>query len=250
MAASHSQVHENGGNSQVNYAYDSQNCILGASDILLDTMMLSLPAEQLLAGAGSGSVEQKAQTILNAMKSMEDMMYLFYQHKGLNNSAAEALNQVPKGHLNIRYQRMFSGAFMYAAGNHIGIEWGSARLTGASSVVTDSNGKWVSGSYFGWGIAHEIGHCINQGAYAIAEITNNYFAVLAQARDNNDSVRFKYEEVYKKVTSGAKGMASNVFTQLGMYWQLHLAYDSGYNYKTYADYNEQLANLFFARVDT
>ena len=45
-------------------------------------------------------------------------------------------------------------------------------------------------------------------------------------------------------------MASNVFTQLGMYWQLHLAYDSGYNYKTYENYNEQLENLFFARVDT
>lgn len=45
-------------------------------------------------------------------------------------------------------------------------------------------------------------------------------------------------------------MASNVFTQLGMYWQLHLAYDRGYNYKTYADYTQQLDNLFFARVDT
>ena len=179
------------------------------------------------------------------------MMYLFYQHKGLNASAPEALNQVPKGHLNIRYQRMFSGAFMYASGNHIGIEWGSAPgMVSAVPVTADSEGRYVSGSYFGWGIAHEIGHCINQGTYAIAEITNNYFAVLAQARDNNGSVRFQYDNVYKKVTSGSKGMASNVFTQLGMYWQLHLAYDRGYNYRTYADYAQQLDNLFFARVDT
>ncbi|MFR3493780.1 MAG: hypothetical protein ACLTTJ_08205 [Blautia sp.] len=28
-----------------------------------------------------------------------------------------------KKHLNIRYQRMFAGAFMYAAGDHIGIGW-------------------------------------------------------------------------------------------------------------------------------
>ncbi|MFR3493782.1 MAG: hypothetical protein ACLTTJ_08215 [Blautia sp.] len=35
-----------------------------------------------------------------------------------------------------------------------------------------------------------------------------------------------------------------------MYWQLHLAYDSGYNFKTYDNYEEQLNNLFFARVDT
>ena len=233
------------------YAYDVQNCILGATDILLDTMMLSLPAQQILNGAGNGSAQEKAQKILGSMDAMEEMMYLFYQHKGLNANAADAVNQIPKGHLNIRYQRMFSGAFMYASGNHIGIEWGSTTgMVTAVPVVADSEGRYQSGSYFGWGIAHEIGHCINQGTYAVAEITNNYYAVLAQAKDSNNSVRFQYDNVYKKVTSGAKGMASNVFTQLGMYWQLHLAYDSGYNYKTYENYNEQLENLFFARVDT
>lgn len=251
MEAVHGELHGNSGNSQVKYAYSETDCILGASDILLDTMMLSLPAKQILAGAGSGSAEQKARTILNSMEAMEDMMYLFYQHKGLNANAPESLNQIPKGHLNIRYQRMFSGAFMYASGNHIGIEWGSAPgMVSAVPVTSDSGGRYESGEYFGWGIAHEIGHCINQNTYAIAEITNNYYAVLAQAKDNNGSVRFRYGEVYKKVTSGTQGMASNVFTQLGMYWQLHLAYDKGYNYKTYADYAEQLGNLFFARVDT
>lgn len=251
METVHGEVHGNSQNSQVKYAYSETDCILGASDILLDTMMLSLPAKQILSGAGSGTTEQKAQKILDSMRAMEDMMYLFYQHKGLNAAAPEALNQIPKGHLNIRYQRMFSGAFMYAAGNHIGIEWGSAPgMVSATAVTADSEGRYLSGAYFGWGIAHEIGHCINQGTYAIAEITNNYYAVLAQARDNNGSVRFQYDNVYKKVTSGSKGMASNVFTQLGMYWQLHLAYDRGYNYKTYADYAQQLDNLFFARVDT
>ncbi len=251
MQENHGQFHQNSGNSLVAYSYDERNCILGASDILLDTMMLSLPANQILSGAGSGSAQEKARKILNSMDSMEDMMYLFYQHKGLNRSAAEAQNQIPKGHLNIRYQRMFSGAFMYASGNHIGIEWPeTAGMVSSSPVVADSEGRYQSGAYFGWGIAHEIGHCINQGTYAVAEVTNNYFAVLAQAKDRNDSVRFKYEEVYKKVTSGARGSASNVFTQLGMYWQLHLAYDRGYNYKTYAGHEEQLANLFFARVDT
>lgn len=57
---------------------------------------------------------------------------------------------------------------MYAAGNHIGIEWGSTTVASAPNSWSD----------FGWGIAHEIGHDINQGTYAIAEITNNYFAQL------------------------------------------------------------------------
>lgn len=246
MEANHQKYHLDSGNKLVAKAYEQTTCILGASDILLDSMLFSLPAPQILNGCG-GSAEK----LVASMDSMEDMMHLFYQHKGLNDSAEDLVDQVPKAHLNIRYQRMFAGAFMYAAGNHIGIEWGSAPgMVSSPGVVYGSDGKYVSGWNFGWGVAHEIGHNINQGAYAIAETTNNYFSVLAQAKDTNDSVRFRYEEVYKKVTSGTQGPASNVFTQLGMYWQLHLAYDKGYNYKTYEDYNQQLANLFFARVDT
>ncbi len=247
----HNEIHKDSENKNVNYDFDNKNCILGASDIMLDTMMISVPAQQILSGAGNGTSEQRAETILNGMKSMEDMMYLFYQHKGLNSSAPAAINQIPKGHLNIRYQRMFSGAFMYAAGNHIGIEWNETRgMVNCNPVAADEDGRYISGRYFGWGIAHEIGHCINQGSYAVAEITNNYFAQLAQAKDSNAGMRFNYNNIYSKVTSGTKGNASNIATQLGMYWQLHLAYDKGLNYKTYSDYNEQLDNLFYARVDT
>lgn len=251
MEALHNETHKGSDNKNLNYDYDSKNCILGASDIVLDTMMFSLPAQQILAGTGKGTAEERAETMLKSMDAMEDMMYLFYQHKGLNESASAELNQIPKGHLNIRYQRMFSGAFMYASGNHIGIEWSETEgMVNCRSVVADEDGKYVSGNYFGWGIAHEIGHCINQGTYAVAEITNNYFAQLAQAKDTNNGMRFQYQNIYNKVTSGTKGNCPNIATQLGMYWQLHLAYDKGLNYKTYSDYTEQLDNLFYARVDT
>ena len=253
IEATHEAVHQDEASPIKAYKYDAQTCILGASDILLDTMLLSLPAQQIWAGsagAANSSLEERAAKIVASMDAMEDMMYLFYQHKGLNNNAPDKVNQIPIQHLNIRYQRMFAGAFMYASGNHIGIGWGSATgMLGGVPVVSE-DGKYVSGQYFGWGIAHEIGHCINQGAYAVAEVTNNYFAVLAQAKETNGSVRFIYDKVYDKVTSGVKGPASNVFTQLGMYWQLHLAYDDGYNFKTYENYEDHLKSLFFARVDT
>ena len=251
MEESHNRLHRDSGNAAVNYGYEERNCILGASDIMLDTMMLSLPAKQILAGAGNGSPEEKARKILASMDAMEGMMHLFYQHKGLNANAAAVVDRLPGRHLNIRYQRMFAGAFMYASGNHIGIEWPeSAGMMGGVPVVADSEGRYQSGRYFGWGIAHEIGHCINQGSYAVAEITNNYFAQLAQAKDTNAGMRFAYSNIYQKVTSGTKGASSNVATQLGMYWQLHLAYDKGYNFKTYENMEEQLSNLFYARVDT
>ena len=157
---------------------------------------------------------------------MEQMVTLFYQHKGLGDyNGDKALtaqygskNNLPSSRLNIRYMRMFSGAFMYAGGLHVGIEWGSVSGLAGGVPVESDNGKYVSGQLFGWGIAHEIGHIINQLSYAIAEITNNYYSILAQAKETNDSVRYKYEDVYKKVTSGTKGRAENVFTSLAMYW--------------------------------
>lgn len=252
MEALHSQYHANSSNSNVNrYSYNEQNCILGASDILLDNMLLSLPAKRILDGTGYGSVSDKAAQAVRSADAIEDMLYLFYQHKGLNDNAENETDRLPKGHLNIRYQRMFSGAFMYAAGNHIGVQWAeSANPMALSGVVSDENGRYISGSYLGWGMTHEIGHCINQGSYAVAEITNNYFAQLARAKDTNSGMRFTYDNIYDKVTSGAAGQSSSLATQLGMYWQLHLAYDNGYNYKTYDNHSEQLANLFYARMDS
>lgn len=254
LTAQHGAVHSGSGNEHVNYGYDPKTCILNTTDIVMDQMMISIPASQALAGLGSGD---RAAALANGIRSMDEMMKLFYQHKGLTDSFPEGTsaevvesNHLPYQYLNIRYMKMFAGAFMYAAGDHVGIEWDSTTITGRTPASFDQQGLWNSGQYFGWGIAHEIGHEINQGAYSHAEVTNNYFSVLAQARDTNDSVRFQYPQVFKKVTSGSEGYADNVFTQLGLYWQLHLAYDSGYNYKTYDSYQEIFDNLFFARVDS
>ena len=244
----HNEKHK-GSETLVDYDFDQTNCILGATEIVIDKMMYSVSAQQILS-ALKGATDEKAEQLYNSLVAMEKMIDLFYQHKGLND-AGGTYNKLPTSRLNIRYQRMFAGAFMYAGGSHIGIEWGSVPgLATSVPVTTDENGKYISGRYFGWGIAHEIGHIINEGSYAVAEVTNNYFSILAQAKDTNDSVRFKYDNVYSKVTSGTKGTASNVFTQLAMYWQLHLAYDKGgYNFKTFDNYEEQFNNLFFARVD-
>lgn len=255
LQENHGEAHSGSQNANLQYRYDAKTCILNTTDIVMDKMMLSLPASQVLAGLGSGNQEEK---MASGIQAMDEMITLFYQHKGLTDSFAEgtdsaiiAKNHIPYRYLNIRYMKMFAGAFMYAAGNHIGIEWGSTTgMVGITPVSFDENGKYISGRYFGWGIAHEIGHDINQGAYSHAEVTNNYFSILAQARDTNDSVRFQYSEVFKKVTSNTTGYADNVFTQLGMYWQLHLAYDRDYNYKTYDTYQEIFDNLFFARVDS
>ena len=252
----HNEVHKeaklsNGKpNTNISRDYKKETCILGATEILDDRMMYSLPAAQILAGLGTGSVEERAVKLITSMDAMEDMVDFFYQHKGISPKATDAKNRTPDQHLNIRYQRMFAGAAMYAAGDHIGIQYGSASgMVNCKGVKANENGKYISGNYFGWGIAHEIGHCLNDSNYADAEITNNYFALLAQAQDKNSTSRLNYDNVFAKVTSGTKGKA-NQATQLGLYWQLHLAYDNDYNYKTYGTEKEIFDNLFYARMDT
>lgn len=254
LEAQHRKLHDGSQNEAVAYGYDARECILNTTDIQTDKMMFSIPASQVLAGLGSNHETTLADTV----QAMDDMLTLFYQHKGLTDSFAEgtdstviAKNHLPYQYLNIRYMRMFSGAFMYASGNHIGIEWPETKgMMGGVPVVATEKGEYVSGRYFGWGIAHEIGHEINQSAYVHAEVTNNYFAVLAQAKDANNTVRFQYPNVFQKVTSQTTGYSDNVFTQLGMYWQLHLAYDRDYNFKTYDTYQEIFEKRFFARVDS
>lgn len=235
IEAEHGKVHKNGAKA-VNYAFDQKNCILNATDIMMEKMMYSLPATKVWDPLSSKADKVKALDI--SLQAMEDTMTLFYQHKGLSDLAGtkRGNNALPSQHLNIRYMRMFAGAFMYASGNHIGIEWGSTGLASGALGLQS----------LGWGIAHEIGHDINQGAYAVAEVTNNYFAQLLTGKE-----RYTYENVYKKVTSGTVGRASNVFTQLALYWQLHLAFDDNKNdHAVYDDYEDQFNNLFFARVDT
>ena len=265
LEAQHNTKHRDSENSAVKYAYDAQNCVLNATDILLDQMMYSVPAQQILAGSGEGSTVERAQRLLASLDAMDQMMELFYQRKGLASSFAEGTpaavimaNSLPSQHLNIRYTRMGAGAFMYAAGNHIGIEWGSVPgLTKGKPVVVDEGGALVSGNLFGWGIAHEIGHNINQSQYAYAEVTNNYFAQLTRTIETYGSegapygvTRFKYSDVYERVTSGDQGRSGSVFTQLAMYWQLALAYDESEVYQLFDTYQEAFENNFFARVDS
>ncbi|MDE5771705.1 MAG: fibronectin type III domain-containing protein, partial [Ruminococcus sp.] len=173
MENEHNRVHKGSEyigerNSKLDYDYDKKLCIAGATDILCDTMMYSLPAHQILAGLGNGSVEERAEKLIRSMESMEEMMELFYQHKGMSYDAVNVVDRIPNQHLNIRYQRMFQGAAMYAAGNHIGIQWGTASsMVNSKGVKADENGRYVSGSYFGWGIAHELGHNINDSSYVL-----------------------------------------------------------------------------------
>ena len=253
----HTKQHEGAVDSSYDFTYDPENCILQGTDIGTDYVMFSVPTVEVLKGLDAQitregktvSTETRADALERILTSADKMVTLFYNHKGLSKDVAVGnKNRVPSNRLNIRYMTMFAGAFMYAASGHIGIGYDSVQgLFSLEEFKTTEDGQYVSGNLFGWGIAHEIGHVINQGSYEVAEVTNNFYSQLAQSQDNNESYRMKYEDVYKDVTSGTKGTKE---TNLTMYWQLHLAYDTVYNYMTYETQKEMFDHFFYARVDT
>lgn len=238
-------------------AYGDSTCVANTTDIMLTSIMFSVPASRILDGLGGLKTDRNEQVerLIKTTKSSEEMVQLYWQHKGLGTmTTAEqqkygGKNGVPAGHLNIRFMRTNPGVFMYAAGNHVGIQYGSCALSSTPGTTFDENGKYQSGYYFGWGIAHEIGHQINTGAYTYAEVTNNYYAQLITANEDNATSRYGYQGLYDRVTSGTKAPPSGK-TGIGLYWQLHLAYDNGYNYKQYSNYTDIYNNLVMARIDS
>lgn len=239
LTQKHTDFHESINNKNINVAYDERNCVLNATDILVDQMMYSVPATQIWKGLSGSDVSQKAASLKTALDAMEKAMILAYQHKGISDvEGTPAKDRLPSQHLNIRYMRMFAGAFMYASGNHVGIEFDQTSILARVNDMAD----------LGWGIAHEIGHNINEPSYTVAEITNNYFSQLITLKKNG--LRFQMPKVYEKVTSGTVGRSSNLATQLALYWQLHLAFDNGADDTTYSSYDQLLNNLFFARMDS
>ena len=225
--------------------YDVYNAVLNTTEIVTRDGLFSVAATATLNGirTGKNTIEEQVERVYQSLLAFDEMMTIFYNHKGLVENAEDGKDRRPHARINIRYMRMFDGAFMYAGGGHVGVEYSS--IPGLlQGMPASKNGEDITTTgYFGWGISHEIGHQINQGSFAIAEITNNVFSLLAQTADDKQLARIEplYEKIYQKVTSGTTGKASNVFVSLGLYWQLHLAYDNG---KTFDD-----TNSIFARIN-
>lgn len=207
--------------------------VRNTTEISTPSVLLSLPADQVLSGLkGVGNDED---TMVNTMYqntlAWEEELFIANKVQGIidSNATLSGYQYPMTTRQNIRYMRMFAGAFMYAAGNHIGVEYGSTSAL-VQGKPTSATGAGKANGLFGWGIAHEIGH--NMDKLGKAEITNNIYSLALQAWDGSSmalNTRLtedgRWETIFNKVAQGRPGSANNVFVQLGMYWQLHLAYD-------------------------
>ena len=244
------------------YEYDPETSILNSTEIEGDRITLSLAADQVLKGIQSGlsTEDEQVERLYETLLAWEQLMQISYSQQGLieeaidfdgdgkiGTNALEELggksektffneNRAPLNRINIKYQRMFTGAFMYASSHHVGVGYGS--ISGLMQGVPfefDANGNLVNqdeSNLFGWGISHEIGHVHDASGLTYAEVTNNILALITQTFDDESQSRLEgsYDQIYDKVTSGSVGLASSGLVKLGMFWQLHLAYDESNTY--------------------
>ena len=147
------------------------------TEISLPAVLLSLPALAALNGSGRTQAE-RAETLYNNVLAWEDLMHICKTTQGIDNTYEK--NDMTTRQ-NIRCMQMFSGAFMYAAGSHIGIGYGSCAGMVCGKPVSAMGAAASANGLFGWGIAHEIGH--NMDKLGKAEITNNIYALMVQTCD-------------------------------------------------------------------
>ncbi|MBS5950526.1 MAG: M60 family metallopeptidase [Clostridium sp.] len=246
------------------YAYDPETSILNSTEIESDRVSLSLAADQVLKGIESGlagNEDAQVNRVYDTLMAWEQLMKVSYAQQGLlekpidfdndgkiGNNPLEELNgkseqqffkdnKAPLNRINVKYQRMFTGAFMYASGHHVGIGYGSIQgMMQGVPFKFDENGNLLNsdeGQLFGWGINHEIGHVHDRPGLTYAEVTNNILALISETFNDINTSRIEgtsYKGVYNKVTSGSVGLASSGIEKLAMFWQLHLAYDNDYTY--------------------
>ncbi len=198
------------------------------TEISLPTVLLSLPALAVLNGSGRTQAERE-ETLYNNVLAWEDVMHICKTTQGIDSTYGSSDMTTRQ---NIRCMQMFSGAFMYAAGSHIGIGYGSCAGMVCGKPISAMGAESGVNGLFGWGIAHEIGH--NMDKLGRAEITNNLYSLMVQTYDGKRNTlpsrlenSGKYPAIFTKTAQGLPGDSNNVFVQLGLYWQLHLAYDGG-----------------------
>lgn len=234
------------------YSYDEKTSILNSTNIEGDRFTLTLPATEVYKGIkeGASDIDAQVDKLYDTVLAWEQIIQITNAKKGVYEKVADFngngevdssdnaeynKNKASRNRVNVKYQRMFIGAFMYASGHHVGVEMGSAAdLMNGVPFKFDESGNVTNpneAKLFGWGISHEIGHKADIGSRTYSETTNNLLALITQTFDGKDKSRLEenktYDSIYKKVTSGSVGVSQDINTLLGMFWQLHLAYEPG-----------------------
>lgn len=230
---------------EVKLQYSVQTNPVNSTEISYNSVLHSIPATQAYAGFGSkvDDVEAQVAQLYESALAWEELLNILNYSYGYDDPTTASRQ-------HNKYMRQTATSAAYAAGSHIGVgwDWCSSVVGGASSTRVD-NGS--STNLFGWGYAHEFGH--NMDRIGDVEASNNLYSQLSVTWDGDkgqlsSNSRVPWSDVYNVVANDLKATPSNVFTKLGMYWQLHLAYsidgpnDNSNPFDFYHEMNSNLAN--------
>ena len=126
---------------QDNKVFDSKNSVLASTEIITRHGLFSVSSIAVddALSTGTNGIDEEVNRLYESLEAFDEMMLLFYRQKGLKENAIDNKDELPKARINIRYMRMFDGAFMYAGGYHIGIEYGSI----AGLIQAKRNTNWL-----------------------------------------------------------------------------------------------------------
>ena len=156
------------------------------------------------------------------VKMYNDHLKMLFDYLGLDGRSEK--HDIKYSRQNIRLAQPYG--YMYAAGNHIGVQ-----KDVMASLLTSVNG---------WGINHEIGHNTDIDALNISEVLNNMLPQYASYKYGTLDERIPFEsEVYKNIIK----LDNNKYTEGGLsekiapFWQLEMVYP-GYWGKLNSIYRE------------
>lgn len=119
---------------------------------------------------------------------------------------------------NIRITQHWSGGWMYAYSEHIGVR-------------QDSQNGLLYGSGFGWGVSHEIGHTLDNRLRIIGETTNNMWAKYNETVIEKACTRGDFEKTLKTLSNDESYDDGNFFVDNEynyLIWWYIEAWQNGY----------------------
>lgn len=119
---------------------------------------------------------------------------------------------------NIRVVQPWSGGWMYAAGEHIGI-----RTTAQTSAIY--------GSGLGWGITHEIGHSLDNPNRTVSETSNNMYSKFNETAIEQSNTRGEFSKTLATLSNDLKYNKNSYFLTTKynyLVWWYIEAWQNGY----------------------
>lgn len=162
---------------------ENPTSIINITEIVTDHSIVTVNATTANEKYQSYSPQQ---AITNWNQYMDKLL----EFGGIPQNSSDPLFNEKNLHIrfNIRTVQPWASAFMYAAGEHVGIKEGSQ----TSSIY---------GSGFGWGVTHEIGHMLDINERTVSETSNNMWSKFNEEVIENVGTRGNFSKTLDALTS-------------------------------------------------